>query len=498
MNSSKQSRALDDVVRQVADYAIIALDPHGVIETWNLGAERLKGYTKDEAVGAHFSMFYTADDRLAGLPGHLLARARAAGRVEHRGWRVRRDGSQFWGDVVITALYDEAGHHTGFGKVTRDLTEQHELQEALRASEERFRLLVGQVADYAIIALDPEGLIETWNLGAEYLEGYAAEEVIGRHFSLFYTEEDRRGNLPMRLLAQARKAGSVECAGWRVRKDGSRLWAEVVITALHDDAGRLTGYAKVTRDRTELKRREEAGDAFYANFSHDFRTPLTAIIGYTEAIRLTAGPAPEHMLTRIEANAERLLAMLEDLVQFSEQHEELPALELELLDITELARDAVRDLPPGLGPQRIELHGACVTALAHVTAMHRVLTNLLINALKYSEDGTPIELEIAETEHGNVRIRVCDQGRGIDPADLATIFDEGERGRLASEDGGMGLGLSSVRELVRQQQGTVHIDSQRGVGTTVTVELPAADRALPPEQRGDTSRAYSAKGQPSG
>ena len=498
MDSNSQSRALEDVVRQVADYAIIALDPHGVIEAWNLGAERLKGYTEQEALGQSFAMFYTEEDRRAGLPGRLLARARTAGRVEHRGWRVRKDGSHFWGDVVITALHDDSGHHTGFAKVTRDLTEQHRLEEALRASEERFRLLVGQVADYAIIALDPEGLIETWNRGAEYLEGYTAEEVIGRHFSLFYTEEDRRGNLPMRLLAQARKSGSVECAGWRVRKDGSRLWAEVVITALHDDAGRLTGYAKVTRDRTDLKRREEAGDAFYANFSHDFRTPLTSIIGFTEAIRLTEGPAPEHMLARIEGNAQRLLAMLEELVQFSGQHDGHSDLDLELLDLTELARSAVRDLPPGLRPDRIALHGEPVTALANVTAMHRVLTNLLINALKYSADDTPVELEVAETEQGNVRIRVCDQGRGIDQADLATIFDEFERGRLSSEDGGTGLGLASVRELVRQQHGTVHLDSERGVGTTVTVELPPAERALPPEQRGDPSRTYSGDGQPAG
>ena len=256
---SNDERAVEAVVRQVSDYAIIALDPHGVIESWNLGAERVKGYTPEQALGQNFAMFYTEDDRRAGLPGRLLARARSAGRVEHRGWRVRRDGSQFWGDVVITALHDEAGHHTGFAKVTRDLTEQHRLEEALRASEERFRLLVGQVADYAIIALDPDGVIETWNRGAEHLEGYTAEEAVGRHFAMFYTEEDRLANVPMRLLAQAREAGSVECAGWRVRKDGTRLWAEVLVTALHGDDGRLTGFAKVTRDRTELKRRAGGG-----------------------------------------------------------------------------------------------------------------------------------------------------------------------------------------------------------------------------------------------
>ena len=204
------------------------------------------------------------------------------------------------------------------------------------------------------------------------------------------------------------------------------------------------------------------------------------------------------MLARIEGNAQRLLVMIEDLVEFSAQHQRPADLEMELLDITDLARSAVRDLPPGLGPERITLHGEPVSALANVVAMHRVLTNLLINALKYSADASPIELEVAETGQGNVRIRVCDQGRGIDEADLATIFDEFERGRLSSDDGGTGLGLSSVRELVREQHGTVHIDSKLGVGTTVTVELPSAERALPPEQRGGPSRTYSGDGQPSG
>ncbi len=182
-------------------------------------------------------MFYTDADRRAGLPLTLLLKARDEGRVEHLGWRVRKDGSRFWGDVVITALHDDDGNHTGFVKVTRDLTEQHELQLALQASEERLRLLVGQVADYAIIGLDPQGTIQTWNLGAEKVKGYTADEAIGRSFAMFYPDEDRRAGLPMTLLTEARDKGRVEHIGWRLRKDGTRFWGDVVITALHDEKG---------------------------------------------------------------------------------------------------------------------------------------------------------------------------------------------------------------------------------------------------------------------
>ncbi len=192
------------MVGQVLDYAIIRLDPEGTIQTWNLGAERVKGYTAEEAIGHNFAMFYPEGDRRSGLPQKLLAEAAETGRVEHEGWRLRKDGSRFWGDVNITALHDDAGNLIGFTKVTRDLTERHELEVTLRASEERLRLLVGQVVDYAIIGLDPQGVIQSWNLGAERLKGYTAEEAIGRSFAMFYPEENRRAGLPMQLLGVAR------------------------------------------------------------------------------------------------------------------------------------------------------------------------------------------------------------------------------------------------------------------------------------------------------
>jgi PAS domain S-box-containing protein len=476
----------DRMVEQVVDYAIIGLDVHGVVRRWNRGAERVKGYTAEEAIGRSFSMFYPEEDRLAGLPERLLADARRDGRVEHTGWRLRKDGSRFWADVVITALRDGDGNLVGFAKVTRDLTEEHDLEAKLRQSEERLRVLIGQVVDYAIIALDPDGVIETWNLGATRLKGYTAEEAIGKSFSIFYPEEDRLAGLPDRLLAQARHSGRVEHTGWRVRKDGTRFWADVVITALHDDKGRLTGYAKVTRDRSDVKALEDAQDAFYAAFTHDFRTPVTAMKGFVDAIRDADDPERrEALIRRVELSADRLLGMVEGLVQFATQRSGRAALTLADIDIVQVVRGAVQDLPPTLEPHRVQVHDDLVIARANGVAMHRVITNLLVNALKYSPSDTPVEVGFGRPRPGWARVTVQDHGRGIDPRDLHRIFDEFVRGRLAEDDGGTGLGLTSVRELVEQQGGTIEIDSTVGVGTTVTVELPSTRmlKASAPAQR---------------
>jgi PAS domain S-box-containing protein len=491
--SAQQPTSVEDLVGQVRDYAIVGLDPQGTITTWNLGAERVKGYSAEEAVGRSFEMFYTEEDRRKGLPLKLLDAAREEGRVEQTGWRVRKDGSRFWGDVVITALHDDEGHLTGYAKVTRDLTEKHELEVALRTSEERLRLLVGQVSDYAIIALDPQGTIETWNLGAERVTRYTAEEAVGRSFEMFYTEEDRRKGLPLKLLNAAREIGRVEHAGWRVRKDGSRFWGHVVITALHDDEGHLSGYAKVTRDRTDVKALEEAQDAFYAAFNHDFRTPATALKGFVEAIREARDDEREHLIDRVEASADRLVRMVEGLVEFATRRDGQAPLMLADIDLAQVVRTTAQDLSPDLDPTRVQIADDVVIARANGVAMHRVVTNLLVNALKYSPPGTPVEVAFSRPRPGHVLLTVSDQGRGIDPADVNTIFDEFARGRLAEDDGGTGLGLASARDLVEQQDGTITLETEPGVGTTVKVELSSTRvlKAAAPAQRTMSSPAAS-------
>ncbi len=244
------------MVENIVDYAIFALTPDGRVATWNQGARRLKQYDDREIVGRHISTFYPPEDRAAGKPERLLATADHAGRVEDEGWRIRKDGSRFWGNVVITAVRGPDGELRGFVKLTRDLTERRRAEEALRRSDQRFRVMVESVIDYAIFMLDPDGAVATWNEGARRLKQYEAAEIIGRHFSAFYTMEDRAASKPRRLLDAALRDGRVEDEGWRIRKDGSIFWADAVITALHTDDGRLIGFAKVN---SRPHRPEEVG-----------------------------------------------------------------------------------------------------------------------------------------------------------------------------------------------------------------------------------------------
>ena len=368
------------LIESVRDYAIFALDPNGFILSWNAGAERFKGYKPDEIIGKHFSIFYPRDLVEEGFPEFELRTAANTGRFEDEGWRLRKDGSRFWANVVITALRDKQGRLLGFGKVTRDLTERREAEEALRESEERFRLLVEGVRDYAIFMLDPTGRVQTWNEGAERIKGYRAKEIIGHHFSEFYTTEDKAAHKPARELDIASRVGKYEEEGWRLRSDGKRFWASVSITAIRNKAGELVGFAKVTRDLTERRaaaeraledarrvaaeeaarvaaeereqelrglarqleekaaelevsmresedarlRADEANRAkgqFLAAMSHELRTPLNAIAGYTDLLTMgIPGPVTAQQteqLNRIKRSQEHLLGIINDILNFS-------------------------------------------------------------------------------------------------------------------------------------------------------------------------------------
>ena len=246
------------LVESVKDYAIFMLDPEGRVATWNRGAEIIKGYRAGEIVGKHFSRFYIPEDVEARKPEQELETATTTGRCEDEGWRVRKDGSRFWANVVITAVRDGHGKLRGFVKVTRDLSERRRVEEKLRRSEERSRQLVESIKDYAIVLLDTEGRVISWNSGAQRIKGYRAEEILGEHFSRFFTPEDIAAGLPEHHLKLAAAEGQYEDEGWRVRKDGSRFWANAVLTAVRDEHGALTGFAKVTRDLTERRRADEA------------------------------------------------------------------------------------------------------------------------------------------------------------------------------------------------------------------------------------------------
>jgi hypothetical protein len=368
------------LVESVQDYAIFALDPHGFILSWNAGAQRFKGYTTEEALGKHFSVFYPRELIAEGFPEFELRTAANTGHFENEGWRIRKDGTRFWANVVITALRNGAGELVGFAKVTRDLTARREAEEALRESEESFRLLVDGVKDYAIFMLDPTGRVVTWNEGAQRIKGYRPREIIGQSFEKFYPDEDIANGKPARELEIAIRDGKYEEEGWRLRRDGTQLWASVLITALRNPAGELVGFAKVTRDLTERRaaERRAAKDAqrvvaeeaarkaaeereqelrdlaeklkqqalelearsqdaakaqrladeanraksqFLAAMSHELRTPLNAIGGYADLLAMgisgAISPLQVEQLGRIKRSQEHLLGIITDILNFS-------------------------------------------------------------------------------------------------------------------------------------------------------------------------------------
>lgn len=253
-NKDMKLTNFNKVVEEIEDYAIILLDKTGHIENWNRGAEKMKGYTAAEIVAKNYDKCFTQEDSSSELPELLLRIAREKGVARNTGWRMRKDGTQFWGTDVITAIHDNDGEEViGFIKVTRDLTDIKTTQDSLSLAEERNRKIIDEIEDYAIILLDVDGNIERWNKGAQKIKGYRAKEILGENFSVFYNKSDRANKLPEKILSTAKKNGRAYHEGWRLKKDGTRFWGSVVITAIHDNDDEVIGYVKVTRDLTEKK-----------------------------------------------------------------------------------------------------------------------------------------------------------------------------------------------------------------------------------------------------
>ncbi len=240
------------MIDSITDYEVIRLDEHGIVRSWPRGAERLKQYRADEIIGQPVSVFYTEEDRGADAADVELRTAATEGRYETEGWRVRKDGTRFWASVVLTPLRDDDGQLRGYVKVTRDLSERREQDLALRSVEQ----MVDSITDFEVIRLDADGLVQSWNPGARNLTQYTAAEVLGKHVSIFYPEEEVRSGLADRELSTAARDGRFETEGWRVRKDGSRFWANVVLSPIFGTEGRVVGFAKVARDLTGRREQE--------------------------------------------------------------------------------------------------------------------------------------------------------------------------------------------------------------------------------------------------
>jgi PAS domain S-box-containing protein len=492
------------MVEAVRDYAIFMLDAGGRVRSWNVGAERLKGYRSEEILGQHFSVFYTDEDRERGHPAEELRRALEDGRYEEEGWRIRRDGSRFWANVVITPFYDRERRHLGFTKVTRDVTDRRSTEEQLRQSEERLRLLVESVKDYAIFMLDPAGRITTWNSGAQAIHGYRLDEVVGRHFSVFYPPEDVAARRPERELEIALAIGRYEEEAWRVRKDGERFWASVVLTAVHDEEGRHRGFAKVTRDLSDRRRVEQEArvaetreleararaleaqkavllrDEFISVAAHELRTPLTALQlklqGIDRALVLTPGPPSEpRVIERLEGasrQVKRLIRLVEELLDVPRIVGGRLRLVPEETDLGALARAVVDDLaePARYARSELRLRAVRVVGRWDPARLDQALINVISNAIKYGE-GKPIDVEVAATGRG-ARCTVTDRGLGIAPEDRERIFGRFVRAAPSQRYGGLGLGLYVARGIVESHGGTIDVESVLGGGSRFTIELP--------------------------
>jgi PAS domain S-box-containing protein len=491
----------DLLIRNVVDYAIYMLDTDGRVVSWNPGAERIKGYAANEIIGEHFSRFYTEEERTAGVPEKALRQAMETGRFTAEAWRVRKDGSRFWALVVIDPIRQN-DKFLGFAKITRDMTEQRNAQLAALESERKFRLLVQGVTDYALYMLDPEGVVTNWNTGALRIKGYREAEVVGRHFSMFYTEEDRAAGLPRQVLERATREGHAELEGWRVRKDGTQFWANAIIDAIRDENGQLIGFAKITRDLTERRQTQleleqsreqlaqsqkmEAIGHLTGGLAHDFNNMLTGISGSLELMktRLAQGRFNdfERYIAAAQGAASRAAALTHRLLAFARRQTLDPkAINANKL-IGTMAEMVRRTVEPSIHIETA-LAAGLWTTLCDPNQLENALLNLCINARDAMPDGGRITIETAnnwlderaarerDMEPGQyVAISVTDTGTGMPPDVRARAFDPFYTTKPTGQ--GTGLGLSMVYGFARQSGGQARIYSEVGHGTTMRIYLP--------------------------
>jgi PAS domain S-box-containing protein len=477
------------LVNSVRDYAIFMLDTSGIIRTWNTGAEHLKGYTAGEIIGQSHERFYADEDLAAGRPRNLLHIARTMGRVEDENWRVRKDGTRFWADVVITALCDESGELVGYGKVTRDLTDRRSAEVALGESERRFRLLVSSVKDYAIFMLDPAGIVTTWNEGAQRLKGYAADEIVGRSFESFYTPEDLARGWPRRELEIAQHDGRVEDIGWRIRKDGSRFWADVVITALRAEQGELVGYAKVTRDLTERRIADEKREqllrdqaaanreleSFAYSVSHDLRAPLRAIDGFSQALledyadRLD--DTGRQYLERVRAASQRMGHLIDHILRLSRVTR--GEMVVEPIDLSDMAAQVALQLQESDPTHPVDWHiQPGLRASGDAQLVRQVLENLIANAFKFTSKTERPRIEVgAQADTEPTVYYVLDNGAGFDMRFADQLFGPFQRLHSDREFEGNGIGLATAQRIVHRHRGWIRGDGEPGHGATFQFTL---------------------------
>ena len=461
------------LVSGVKDYAILTLDPQGRIASWNEGAQRIKGYRAEEIIGQHFSRFYLTEDVDAGKPEHELRVAAVQGWFEDEGWRLRKDGTRFWANVVITALRDEHGQLRGFGKVTRDMTERRRSEQALQASEERFRN-VTETANDAIISADNQGKIVYANRAAEQTFDYAREELIGRALTMLIPERFRIAHLEgfQRFLntGEAHVIGkTLELSG--LRKGGIEFPLQISLSSwetggetfftgiLSDITERKLAEQEISLRNTQLDAANKELEAFSYSVSHDLRAPLRSIDGFSQALledcasKLDA--TERKHLDRIRSATQRMAILIDDLLNLSR----VARIEMrrEKINLSGLARLIAEDLQKAQPKRQVEFRiEEGLEAMGDPGLLRLVYENLLGNAWKFTSKRQFAQIEVGRTNHNGTRAYVVrDNGAGFDQAYAAKLFGAFQRLHGMNEFPGTGVGLATVQRIIHRHGGII-------------------------------------------
>jgi PAS domain S-box-containing protein len=491
------------LVDGITDYAIFRLTPTGHVASWNQGAERIKGYKQDEIIGRHFSCFYRPEELASGFPERELKVAAQAGRCEEEGWRVRKDGSQFWANVVITPLRDESGTLRGFSKITRDITERKGAEDRLHESEERHRMLFDN-NPHPTWAYDRETLrFLAVNKAAVRKYGYSTAEFLAMTVKDIRLTED----VPALLESVASvREGNEKVSDWRHRlKDGSIIDVEITSYALnfsgrpaevvvavdisqkkHNETEKtkfMDSLAAANR-QLELRNREveqatKLKSKFLASMSHELRTPLNAIVGFSGLLADgTAGQMNDkqkRFVTHIKEGAHHLLQLINDILDLSKIEAGQLEIRCEDFQVKDALPEVLSTIRPLAMAKNIRVHhdlAASYSIYADRVRFKQILYNLLSNAVKFTPEGGHVSIHYAELSE-LIRVSVRDTGIGIRPEDQEVIFEEFRQIEGDGAHEGTGLGLAITKRLVEQQGGNIWLESEFGKGTCFSFTLPA-------------------------
>ena len=518
-NALLKTGALQHAILNSANFSSIATDEHGVIQLFNVGAQRMLGYAASEVIDqitpADISDPQELIARAAALslelgtpitPGFEALAFKASRGIEdiYELTYIRKDGSRIPAIVSVTALRDEQQSVIGYLLIGTDNSARKQAEEKLRWTEESFRLMVESVSDYAIVMLDPDGLIASWNTGAERIKGFSAEEIVGRHFATFYPEDAVASGTPQRDLDQAAATGRLEVEGWRVRKDGSLFWANIVCTAIRDQGGNLRGFAQLTRDLTERNKFEAtltnakavaekanlAKSDFLSSMSHELRSPLNAILGFAQLMDSDSPsptPAQNESILQILNAGWYLLELINEILDLAAIESGKLSMSVEPVLLGELLVECQSMIEPLAQKRGIRMSfpqsDAVYCVNADRTRVKQVLINLLSNAIKYNNPGGTVVVDCsAKNASGMVRLTVTDTGPGLAPEKLGQLFQPFNRlGQESSGEEGTGIGLVVSKRLVELMDGVIGVESTPGKGSIFWVELISTTPLTLPE-----------------